>query len=525
MIYFCIPCHNEERTAGIVLWKIRQVMAEFPRDYQILVADDASTDRSYEILEPYSRVLPLTLLRTNQRRGYAATLEMLLREAVRRSDYPKRDIVVVLQADFTDDPEYAVDLLKRLESGADIAVAEPASSEPAGFVRGIADRFARRLASRRSWPPEIKDPFHGFVAIRLVCLQKAIGAATGRLLAWEGRAANAAMLHAALPHARRTDTVEITSHPKRLQRDSRFDVLGAVLNAWHFGNGKPNGGLLDAASLSPDQIHGDRAALRASAGNGKRAESNDPDQGSRSRNRDRNGPRRAESGQRPRRDRDGQTSSGDRSDRGLAGQTDPTDSPRPERAGTGDPGTKPRRARGQAGTGDRPRRDRSSRTGSGDRPRRDRRPHHDAAASSQEDGPPPNQNGDQTTEAAEAGPGNDAISGAGAPARKSRGRRSGRRRGDRPRSDKEPGTPPQGSEPEEVTASVAGPDEDLRDSVEAAADPGEAGPRKRRRRGRRGGRRHRGSRAPSAGTEGAPEAGSGTGSDADPATAGRPVGP
>jgi cellulose synthase/poly-beta-1,6-N-acetylglucosamine synthase-like glycosyltransferase len=44
VIYFCIPAHNEEQTVGVVLWKIRQVMLDFPRDYQILVADDASTD-------------------------------------------------------------------------------------------------------------------------------------------------------------------------------------------------------------------------------------------------------------------------------------------------------------------------------------------------------------------------------------------------------------------------------------------------------------------------------------------------
>ena len=80
MIYICIPAHNEEQTVGVVLWKIRQVMAEFPRDYQILVADDASTDKTSEVLNPYARVLPLTVVRSEQRRGYSASVEMLLRE-------------------------------------------------------------------------------------------------------------------------------------------------------------------------------------------------------------------------------------------------------------------------------------------------------------------------------------------------------------------------------------------------------------------------------------------------------------
>ena len=62
MIYVCIPSHDEAATVGLLLWKIRQVFAGFPREYQMLVLDDASTDATAEILEPYSRVLPLTVV-------------------------------------------------------------------------------------------------------------------------------------------------------------------------------------------------------------------------------------------------------------------------------------------------------------------------------------------------------------------------------------------------------------------------------------------------------------------------------
>ncbi|NIQ55975.1 MAG: glycosyltransferase, partial [Gammaproteobacteria bacterium] len=49
MIYISIPAHNEERTAGVVLWKVRQVMSEFGRDYEVLFLDDASTDRTPDV--------------------------------------------------------------------------------------------------------------------------------------------------------------------------------------------------------------------------------------------------------------------------------------------------------------------------------------------------------------------------------------------------------------------------------------------------------------------------------------------
>ena len=122
MIYICIPTHNEQQTVGVVLWKLRQVLTEFHRDYQLLVADDASTDKTPEVLEPYTRVLPLTVIRSDRRLGQAASMEMLLREAVRRSEYPKRDIIVTLQADFSEEPDDVVPMIKRIEAGVDVAI-------------------------------------------------------------------------------------------------------------------------------------------------------------------------------------------------------------------------------------------------------------------------------------------------------------------------------------------------------------------------------------------------------------------
>ena len=518
MIYFCIPCHNEERTVGIVLWKIRQVMADFPRDYQILVADDASTDKSYDVLEPYSRVLPLTLLRQSERRGYAATLEMLLREAVRRSAYPKRDIVVVLQADFTDDPEFAVALLKRLESGADIAVPDPVASAEPGLMRGLATRFARQFAMRREWPPEVKDPLHGFIAIRLFCAQKAFDAQPGRLLAWEGRAANAALLHAVLPHARRVDAVEITSHPNRLQRNSRFAAIASVRNAWRFGRGAQTAGILDVEQLAPDQVHGDRAALRTSTPNGTR-DSAGKREGPASR------PRR--SGEPVGRGDRSSRTSGDRS-RGApqearAGQAGPRQgegSNRQRRAPAASQTASPAEAGAGTAPRDKPRGGGRSRSQTPRRGRPEKRPDNASEMSPVRDeieGTAPPEAGVETA------PEESADAKKRRP-RGSRGRRGGRKRSARPTPAGELGQAPQGSNSEALTAPEAESEGTGTEDGADAATNGEGAARKRRRRGRRGGRRHKASRTPRDGTLGAPDGAPVAGSDPAPAVAG-PTGP
>ena len=42
MIYICIPALNDAPTVGVLLWRIRQVMTEFRRDFHLIVLDDGS---------------------------------------------------------------------------------------------------------------------------------------------------------------------------------------------------------------------------------------------------------------------------------------------------------------------------------------------------------------------------------------------------------------------------------------------------------------------------------------------------
>jgi len=234
MIYVCIPCYNEAPTVGLLLWKIRQVFSGFPREYHLLLIDDGSTDTTAEVLEPYSRVLPLTLVRHQTRQGYAASVEALLRLAVERTDRPKRDGAILMHADFAHSPSFIPDFLRRLESGADIVVAQSTLAGESSRARRLIRRFAPILLRGRVQVPGVADVVSGFLAFRLVALRNALRAQEGRLLTAEGWTANAELIAKTARHARRVETISTVERHDLRQRPSRVHPWETAMSVWHW---------------------------------------------------------------------------------------------------------------------------------------------------------------------------------------------------------------------------------------------------------------------------------------------------
>ncbi|MGH7509100.1 MAG: glycosyltransferase family 2 protein [Gemmatimonadales bacterium] len=256
MIYVCIPSYNEAPTIGLLLWKVRQVFAAFPREYQLLVLDDGSNDTTAEVLERYTRVLPLTVTRHAERTGYAASVEELLRQAVERTDRPKRDSAILMHADFVHSPNFIPDLVRRIESGADIVVAQgKLEGEPSRLRRWVR-RLAPILLRGSVRVPGVSDVVSGFSIFRLVTLRNALRGQPGPLLTAQGWAANAELYDRTARHARRVETIAAVERCDLRQRPSRVSSWDAATAVWR------SRGSLRPAAAAPSESGGARESRR-----------------------------------------------------------------------------------------------------------------------------------------------------------------------------------------------------------------------------------------------------------------------
>jgi glycosyltransferase involved in cell wall biosynthesis len=235
LLYICIPTYNEGPTVGVLLWRIRRVFQDYSREYEIIVYDDGSTDGTRETVEPYAEVIPLTVLRGERRKGYGFALDKLVREASRRTRYARRDAFIVMQADFTDQPEHIPELVKRFEGGADIVVAKQELSEEAP----AAVRRLRRLTSwmqRAGFPKTgVADPFTTFRLYRISVLRELLKTLGERpVVSSNGWAANMELLLEARRFARRTETVDLAPRYDVRTRETRVRPFADALNLYRF---------------------------------------------------------------------------------------------------------------------------------------------------------------------------------------------------------------------------------------------------------------------------------------------------
>jgi len=262
VLYICIPVFNEAPTVGLVLWKLRKALQEYSREYEVVIYDDGSTDGTRDALRPYADVLPLTIIGPATREGYARALDGLVRHVTTATRYPRRDAMIVMQGDLTDQPDVIAEMAKRFEGGADIVVAERGTDvgapTPVRRLRRFASWLTRpglpRVLKRQVIVPGVADPFSSMRLYRISVLRDLVKArGTSPIVENDGWAGNAELLVRAGAWARRTETVPQSQRYDLRPRESRIRPWADARALFAFSRGA------NAMGVRPSATQGRRA--------------------------------------------------------------------------------------------------------------------------------------------------------------------------------------------------------------------------------------------------------------------------
>lgn len=136
-----VPCYNEEAVLEELVRRATHVAAEtFGTDYELVLIDDGSTDRTVEMIEGFANQNPnIRGVVLSRNHGHQRALSAGLIHC-------RGEIVLVLDADLQDPPELLPDMLAVLNEGADVVYGQRVKREGESLAKKTtASAFYRLL--------------------------------------------------------------------------------------------------------------------------------------------------------------------------------------------------------------------------------------------------------------------------------------------------------------------------------------------------------------------------------------------
>jgi len=162
-----VPTYQESKNIATIVSKLSQLLdADLPDQYELIVVDDNSPDRTWEVAQSLMPEYPqLRVMRRQQERGLSTAV-------IRGWQAAQGEVLGVIDADLQHPPEALLKLFSEIERGADLAVA---SRHVEGG--GVSDWSAlRRFLSRGAQVlglmilpgviGKVSDPMSGYFMVR-----------------------------------------------------------------------------------------------------------------------------------------------------------------------------------------------------------------------------------------------------------------------------------------------------------------------------------------------------------------------
>lgn len=160
-----IPVMNEEENVPLLHRAISAAMQAWGKSYEIVIVDDGSTDRTFELLRQIAENDPhLRVVKFRGNYGQSAAMAAGF-------DHARGEVVVTMDGDLQNDPKDIPNVVAKLEEGFDIVSGWRKNRKDKLVIRKIPSKIANRLI-RKTTRVDLHDTGCSLKAYRSEVVQK-----------------------------------------------------------------------------------------------------------------------------------------------------------------------------------------------------------------------------------------------------------------------------------------------------------------------------------------------------------------
>lgn len=230
-IWFVLPAYNEGKNLRVLIDSIHATMVSNKFTHRIVVVDDGSIDDTLDIANKLSISLPIDIIIHAENMNLGRTIGDGLTYV--NSNYKLDDIIITMDADNSHPPGLAVEMIAKINSGADLVIASRYEKGGAEiglmFYRSIFSKTINKILQIIFPIRNIKDYTCGYRAYSGRLLSKAFGYYDDQFVTERGFTCMAEILIKLRPFIKIASEVPLVLRYDLKQGKSKMKVIHTII--------------------------------------------------------------------------------------------------------------------------------------------------------------------------------------------------------------------------------------------------------------------------------------------------------